>query len=139
MNAATTHQAVDDDAPDDRGHAVEDVGGEAEQPVDPRGAVFRKIDAAEHADRHADAARRAPSSSNVPTMALAMPPPGSPTGFGSWVKKSQFMRRDALCRRGEQKTSASGATVASAAAARRDTDAAPLLNFAPAGGESVGA
>ena len=32
-----------------------------------------------------------PSKINVPTMALAMPPPGSPTGFGNWVKKAQFM------------------------------------------------
>src|SRR5580658_9521443 len=29
------------------------------------------------------------SSSMVPTMALAMPPPSSPVGFGSWVKKFQ--------------------------------------------------
>jgi len=27
---------------------------------------------------------------SVPTMALAMPPPVSPTGFGIFVKKSQF-------------------------------------------------
>ena len=31
-----------------------------------------------------------PSNSKVPTMALAIPPPASPTGFGSLVKKSQF-------------------------------------------------
>ena len=27
---------------------------------------------------------------SVPTMAFAMPPPGSPTGFGIFVKKSQL-------------------------------------------------
>ena len=27
---------------------------------------------------------------SVPTMALAMPPPGSPGAVGSWVKKSQL-------------------------------------------------
>ena len=32
-----------------------------------------------------------PSKMNVPTMALAMPPPVSPTGFGNWVKKAQFI------------------------------------------------
>jgi hypothetical protein len=30
-----------------------------------------------------------PRSSIVPTMALAIPPPVSPVGFGSWVKKFQ--------------------------------------------------
>ncbi len=30
------------------------------------------------------------SSFKLPTMALAMPPPVSPTGFGSLVKKSQL-------------------------------------------------
>ena len=28
---------------------------------------------------------------NVPTMALAMPPPASPTGLGNWVKNAQLM------------------------------------------------
>ena len=32
-----------------------------------------------------------PSKINVPTMALAMPPPVSPTGFGNWVKKARFI------------------------------------------------
>ena len=32
-----------------------------------------------------------PSKMNVPTMALAMPPPVSPTGFGNWVKKARFI------------------------------------------------
>src|SRR5437660_12246959 len=31
-----------------------------------------------------------PSNWNVPAMALAMPPPASPTGLGSFVKKSPF-------------------------------------------------
>src|SRR5882672_3229812 len=31
-----------------------------------------------------------PMSTRVPRMAFAMPPPGSPTGFGIWVKKSRF-------------------------------------------------
>ncbi len=31
-----------------------------------------------------------PTSSKVPTMAFAMPPPDSPTGLGSSVKKSRF-------------------------------------------------
>ena len=29
------------------------------------------------------------SKTNVPTIALAMPPPASPDGLGSWVKKAQ--------------------------------------------------
>ena len=40
-----------------------------------------------------------PRSSSVPTMALAMPPPASPTGFGSWVKKSQFTDPAPFCKR----------------------------------------
>ena len=32
-----------------------------------------------------------PSKMNVPTMALAMPPPASPTGLGNWVKNAQLM------------------------------------------------
>ena len=31
-----------------------------------------------------------PSNISEPTMALAIPPPASPTGFGRCVKKSQF-------------------------------------------------
>ena len=48
------------------------------------------VDAADDADRNRERARRARSAISVPTMALAMPPPGSPTGFGICVKKSQF-------------------------------------------------
>ena len=35
---------------------------------------------------------RLPTPSRIaePAMALAMPPPDSPTGFGTWVKKSQL-------------------------------------------------
>src|SRR5213593_4862796 len=31
-----------------------------------------------------------PTRISVPTMALAMPPPGSPTGFGIWVKNARL-------------------------------------------------
>ena len=42
------------------------------------------------ADRDRERARRAPTSISVPTIAFAMPPPGSPTGLGILVKKSQL-------------------------------------------------
>ncbi len=31
------------------------------------------------------------SRTNVPTMALAMPPPASPTGLGTWVKNARLI------------------------------------------------
>ena len=31
-----------------------------------------------------------PTRINVPTIELAIPPPGSPTGLGMWVKKSRL-------------------------------------------------
>ena len=37
-----------------------------------------------------------PTSISVPTIALAMPPPGSPTGFGIFVKKSPVQRLEPL-------------------------------------------
>ena len=39
-----------------------------------------------------------PINHNVPSIALAMPPPVSPTGFGIWVKKAQ-LREENPCRR----------------------------------------
>ncbi len=39
-----------------------------------------------------------PMRMRVPTIAFAMPPPGSPTGFGIFVKKSQ-LREEKPCLR----------------------------------------
>jgi hypothetical protein len=47
-------QRVNDDAPGDGRHAVEDVGGKTDPPVQFCAAVFGKVNAAEHAHRHAD-------------------------------------------------------------------------------------
>jgi hypothetical protein len=38
-----------------------------------------------------------PININVPTIALAIPPPVSPTGFGNFVKKSQFKDEKPCC------------------------------------------
>jgi hypothetical protein len=47
-------QRINDDAPGDGRHAVQNIGGEADPPVQFCAAVFGKENAAEHADRHAD-------------------------------------------------------------------------------------
>ena len=54
-------QRINDDAPGDGRHAVEDVGGETNPPVEPRRAVFGKEHAAEHADGHAEQRRPGPA------------------------------------------------------------------------------
>ena len=43
-----------------------------------------------------------PVSISVPTMALAMPPPASPTGRGIWVKNAKLSGLDALADDEEQ-------------------------------------
>ncbi len=52
--------------------------------------VLGEVDAADDADRHGEQPSQCPIRISVPTMALAMPPPVSPTGFGILVKKSQL-------------------------------------------------
>ena len=47
-------QRPNDHAPGDGRHAVQNVGGETNPPIQPRRAVFRKEHAAEHADRHTE-------------------------------------------------------------------------------------
>ena len=58
-------------------------------------------------------AKSAPSPTmiSVPTMALAMPPPVSPTGFGIWVKKSTLSARTpSLTTKKKMKASGTSAT-----------------------------
>ena len=57
-------------------------------------AVLGEVHAGADPDRQPDAQAR-PTRISVPTMALAIPPPGSPTGFGSSVKKASDERADA--------------------------------------------
>ncbi len=54
-------------------------------------------------------AQARPSRTSVPTMALAMPPPGSPGPAGRWVKKSRLSEL-APMRTRWKKTRPSGAT-----------------------------
>ena len=72
------------------GTPFKNVGREPHERGEPVAAVFGQVDAADDADRDGRAATAMPISISVPTMAFAMPPPGSPTGFGIFVKKSQF-------------------------------------------------
>ena len=85
------HQGVGDDAHDDRRHAIQHVGGEADQVAEAScGRIPR--------DR---CPRRCPAELPIklaisrmktdPTMAFAMPPPTSPGGFGVCVRKAQLI------------------------------------------------
>ena len=86
----TTIERVHGDAHHDRGHAVEHIGREADhigQAFCP--AELRQVDTAANAERHADQAGHREQNAR-PTMAFAMPPPGSPTGLGTWVKNARL-------------------------------------------------
>ena len=59
--------------------------------------VRRARERARRAVRRASRAElRIPTVMSVPTIPLATPPPGSPTGAGRWVRNSKFHRRKAL-------------------------------------------
>src|SRR4029453_10144236 len=90
------HQGVDEDPDHDRRHPVEHVGDEADDPRQartPRSPPHTAI----------------PIMMRLPTMALATPPPGSPTGLGRCVKKSRLSAEDPLMRR-KAKIRSSGQT-----------------------------
>src|SRR5205807_1470721 len=73
------YQRVHDHAPDDGRHAVENIGAEADPPVQLRTAIFGEENAAQHADRHTDAGGQAEQfeSANDGVRHAA-------TGFADW-------------------------------------------------------
>ncbi len=81
--------AVREHADHDRRNAVERVGGEADGLGELRSGIFRRVDAAQDADRDRECGADATTTTD-PTMALAIPPPGSPTGFGMSTMNDQF-------------------------------------------------
>ena len=83
-------QTVGEDADNDGWDAIEQVGGVTDDESGFSSAELREINGAEKSDRDTQEAARIKSLA-LPTMALAMPPPVSPTGAGSLVKKSQLM------------------------------------------------
>ena len=84
-------ERVDGDAHHDGGHAVEHVGGKADDVGQLAAASeLGEKDAGCDADGNTDARCRHASRTPEPTMALAMPPPVSPTGLGILVKKAKL-------------------------------------------------
>ena len=63
-----------------------------------------------------------PVTISVPTMALAIPPPDSPTGFGIFVKKSQFSAWTPSLMT-KNSTNASGTSAISTESAQKPTNA----------------
>ena len=84
-------ERVDGDAHHDGGNAVQHVGGKADS-VGEHGAAAElgEVDASGDAERNTHEAGKASRMMPEPTMALAMPPPASPTGAGIWVKKARL-------------------------------------------------
>ena len=67
------------------------------------------------------------SKTSGPTIALAIPPPASPVGLGSWVRKFQS-RAEAPSRIRKYRTRKSGA-MTSSAHTNNNPAIAPLLNL----------
>ncbi len=84
------HQRIDRDADDDRGNAIQNIGGEANDIDITPASELRHVNACTDAERYADE-RAMPRIIVEPTMAFAMPPPASPTGRGVLVRKAQFI------------------------------------------------
>ena len=104
------HDAVGEDAEHDRRHAVEDVGQEARIQRQPPVARLGQVQPAEQCRAAARWHAPGPRGSSVPTIALAMPPPISPTGFGRCVKKSTFSADHALVAAESERSAATAAT-----------------------------
>ena len=88
------HQRVNDNPPDDGRHAVEDVGREANPPIESRRAEFGQKDSAQHADRHADQGRQAEQYEGADDR-VGHAAPRFPDGFGQVREKVQVHRSNA--------------------------------------------
>jgi len=74
-------QPVGDNADHDRRHAVQHIGDKADEIAIAVASVFREEDAGANAEGQPSRLAM-PRMTIEPAMALAMPPPGSPTALG---------------------------------------------------------
>ena len=78
---ATHQDGPPDNSNHNRGHAIEHIGSKADRTAKPVAAKLCQVDARSHSEWHSN--QTGDAQINIePTIALAMPPPASPTGLG---------------------------------------------------------